>query len=178
MASNDPHGQDVAITALFETTFAASEGAAEGAVVGAMAQKLLSTTSPADLRVFLDREGGELRAAALFSRLSFASDKRVVFILSPMAVAPQWQRKGLGQTLLRRALGALRAEGVDVAMTYGDPAYYGRVGFEPVKEVVVPAPLPLSMPHGWIGQALDGGQIAPFAGPCSCVDALNNPEIW
>jgi putative acetyltransferase len=33
-------------------------------------------------------------------------------------------------------------------MTYGDPAYYGKVGFLPVAEHVVPAPFPLSMPIG------------------------------
>jgi hypothetical protein len=41
-----------------------------------------------------------------------------------------------------------KKQGIDTFMTYGDPAYYGKVGFLPVAEHVVPAPFPLSMPIG------------------------------
>lgn len=166
------------IEALFAATFAASEGPDEGAVIGGFVRRLLAGTPLADIRVYQAEKAGVPVGAAVFTRLRFGADPRVVFILSPMAVATGRQGQGVGQALLRHALAALRAEGVDIAMTYGDPAFYGRVGFAPVTVGVVPPPLPLSMPEGWIGQALDGGVIAPLPGPCTCAEALNDPSLW
>ena len=63
-------------------------------------------------------------------------------------------------------------------MTYGDPAYYGRVGFHPAPEAEARPPLPLSMPQGWLWQALDGSDPRPLAGPSHCVAALRDPGLW
>jgi predicted N-acetyltransferase YhbS len=65
-----------------------------------------------------------------------------------MAVHPNHQNNGIGQNLLLESIGFLKKQGIDILMTYGDPAYYGKVGFLPVAEHVVPAPFPLSMPIG------------------------------
>jgi predicted N-acetyltransferase YhbS len=115
---------------------------------------------------------------AVFTRLAFADDPRTVFILAPMAVATDRQGQGIGQALLRHALDALQAEGVDVAMTYGDPAFYGKVGFLSVSTQTVAAPQPLSQPEGWVGQSLTGAPLSPLRGPCTCVAALNDPAFW
>ena len=101
-----------------------------------------------------------------------------MFLLSPLAVATARQGFGIGQELLGQALEALRSDGVDVVATYGDPAFYGKVGFEPVSEDRARAPLPLSQPIGWIGQSLSGGQLTPLKGPGTCVAALNDPALW
>ena len=95
-----------------------------------------------------------------------------------MAVHPYHHNKGIGQTLLQESIAALRDHGVDILMTYGDPNYYGKIGFLPVTEQVAPPPFPLSMPIGWIGQSLHDPEIAPLQGSCTCVSALNNPAIW
>jgi len=171
-------GREEAIIHLFTASFTASEGAAEGALIGDLARKLLLGTAGKDLHVFTADGATGPVAAAIFTRLAFARDGRTVLLLSPMAVAPGHQRRGVGQALLRHALARLRAGGVDVVMTYGDPAFYGKVGFRPVSETTVPAPLPLSRPEGWIGQALTRERIAPFAGPCSCAPALHDPVFW
>jgi len=71
----------------------------------------------------------------------------------------------------------LRSLDVDFVVTYGDPAYYGKVGFQPITEEFARAPLPLSQPHGWLGQSLTG-RAAPIAGPSRCVRAFNRPELW
>lgn len=172
------HGREAAIIGLFEESFTASEGADEGALIGGLVRDLLGRTPAEDLRVFCAEEAGAPIGAAVFSRLRYAQDSRRVFLLSPMAVAPGHQRRGVGQALISRALEALRGEGVEVAVTYGDPAYYGRVGFAPITEAQARAPLPLSMPQGWIGQALDGGAMPELRGKSRCVAALNRADIW
>ncbi|MCE5975218.1 GNAT family N-acetyltransferase [Sinirhodobacter sp. WL0062] len=171
-------GRETEIVALFEATFTASEGADEGALIGDFVRDLLASTPEADLRVFCVQEGGALIGAGIFSRLHFPEDPRSVFILSPMAVATDRQGQGVGQALLRAALAALKSEGVDVAVTYGDPAYYGRVGFAPITDAQARAPLPLSFPHGWLGQSLSQDPMPQLAGPSHCIPALNRPALW
>jgi len=167
-----------AITDLFQQTFTASEGEAEGALIGQLVRDLLTNTAPDDIHVFQGQSAGDLVAAAIFTRLTYPDDPKTVFILSPMAVAPDHQRKGLGQSLLNAALKTLRNQGVDVAITYGDPAYYSKVGFHPMTVEQAQPPLALSMPFGWIGQALNDGSAPVLNGPSTCVPALNRPDIW
>jgi len=166
------------LIALFAASFTASEGPEEGALIGALVRDLLATTPAPDLRVFASAQDGTLTAAAIFTRLHYPQDPALVFLLSPMAVATRHQRLGLGQRLLASALAALRTEAVDVVVTYGDPAWYGKSGFRPLTPDQAQPPLPLSMPHGWIGQALDGAPLRPLIGPSTCAPALNRPVFW
>jgi predicted N-acetyltransferase YhbS len=171
-------GREQEITDLFTATFTASEGVEEGALISGLVRDQMEGTAPDDIRVFTAWETGTLIGCAVFTRLTYAGDPRRVFLLSPMAVATDRQGEGIGHALLRHALAALREEGVDVAMTYGDPAFYGRVGFVPLSEATAPAPLALSHPEGWIGQSLTGAKLTPLPGPSTCVAALNDPRLW
>lgn len=163
----------------FAATFTASEGAGEGALIGALVRSLLSTTEPGALRVFTARdEDGTLAGCILFTRMDYAGEARRVFLMAPVAVAPGRQGEGIGQALIRHGLDRLRTEGIDVALTYGDPAYYGRTGFRPVTQADVAAPFPLQFPEGWLGQALDDGPLAPLAGPVRCAPAFDDPKYW
>lgn len=167
-----------ALVALFRASFSDAEGAEEGALIGNFVDRLLGDTAAADLRVFTALDEDDPIACICFSRLDYAEDPRRVMLLSPVAVATAAQGKGVGQALIRHGLDVLRAEGVAVAITYGDPAFYGRVGFRPITEDEARAPLPLSHPQGWIGQSLDGKEFTPLSGPARAVAALNDPDLW
>lgn len=169
---------DQEIEQLFTATFTASEGAAEGTLIGGLVRNLLADTSSEDIRVFCAENDRRIIGAAIFTRLTYPEDPHIVFLLSPMAVARDCQHQGIGQALLRHSLAALRAEGVQVAMTYGDPEFYGRVGFQAVTEDQARAPLPLSQPHGWIGQSLTEHEMPALQGPSFCVSALNRSDVW
>ena len=181
-------GRESVIVDLFRETFAASEGASEGTSIGALVRDLLDGTLPEDIRVFIAEdaedaedeaaEDGTPIAAAVFTRLSYPQDARTVFLLSPLAVATARQGFGIGQELLGQALEALRSDGVDVVATYGDPAFYGKVGFAPLSQDTAQPPLPLSRPEGWLGRALNADGFAPLAGPSTCVMALRDPHLW
>jgi predicted N-acetyltransferase YhbS len=170
--------QPKAIVDLFRATFTAAEGADEGAVIGDFVTALLSTTPAGDIFVFSAMEGSTVEACAIFTRLRFAEDTRNAFILSPMAVATAQQGKGLGQRLLRLAFERLRDAGVDVALTYGDINFYGRVGYQQIDETVAKAPLPLSYPEGWLATSLTEPEFTPLQGTATCVPALNDPALW
>ena len=170
--------KDPALVALFQHCFAASEGPAEGATIAAFVTNMLETSAQGTLALYVARAQGELIGCAIFSQLELPGDPRKAVILSPMAIASEHQGRGIGQALLRFALDDLRQKGTDIAMTYGDPAFYGKTGFAPVSEQNVPAPLPLSFPQGWIGQSLTGMPIGQIRGPVKTVPALEDPKLW
>ena len=163
---------------IFYSSFSASEGETEGALIRTLVEHLLEYTPETDIVIFAALHDNTVIGCAIFSRLTYSHDARNVFILSPMAVHPDHHNKGIGQTLFQESIAALRDHVVDILMTYGDPNYFGKIGFLPVTEQVAPTPFPLSMPIGWIGQSLHDPEIAPLQGSRTCVSALNNPAIW
>jgi putative acetyltransferase len=64
------------------------------------------------------------------SRLDAPSQLVSVYVLSPLGVLPGYQRQGIGTALIGVALAAARDGGVPLVFLEGDPAYYGRRGFE------------------------------------------------
>lgn len=172
------NASDKDLITLFEETFTASEGADEGATIAAFVTRMLEQTDAKDLRMFATWDGSDLVGAALFSRLTYPEDRRKVMILSPMAVSTLRQGEGIGQSLIRQALEDLAAERIDVVLTYGDPGFYGKVGFKAVSLTEAAAPLPLSYPEGWIGQSITKAPFEPLKGTCTCVPALNDPALW
>jgi predicted N-acetyltransferase YhbS len=167
-----------AISDLFAATFTASEGTDEGALIGQLARRLMEETPAQDLRAFTAWKRGELVGAILFSRLIYKGDKRTVFVLGPVAVATDRQNQGFGQRLISHGIEVLRQEGVELAVTYGDPSFYRRVGFEVISQDDVPAPFSLQQPEGWLGQSLNGAPLTPLKGPSRCVPAFNDPAFW
>lgn len=165
------------IQKLFISAFSHSEGPAEGELIGGLVRDLLDSTAQEDLHCFVAREEGRIVGGIVFSRLRFETGIQA-FILAPVAVAPECQGRGIGQQLIAFGLDALRQFGVELVITYGDPAFYAKVGFQPVSQAVIPAPLPLQQPHGWLAQSLTGTAIQPIQGRCTCVAALNRPEYW
>jgi predicted N-acetyltransferase YhbS len=163
---------------LFEASFRASEGEQEGRLIGRLALDLMLHTPVEERVICVAEDAGTLIGAIVFSRLRYPQDPRRVFVLAPVAVAPERQGQGIGQQLLRFGLDALRAAGVDVALTYGDPRFYAKLGFAPLREVDAQAPFPLQMPQGWLGQSLTAQPLMPLQGPSQCVAALNDPVFW
>lgn len=53
--------------------------------------------------------------------------------LAPLAVLPDYQRKGVGSELVRWGLKAAKVLGHESVVVYGDPCYYERFGFKPAR---------------------------------------------
>jgi len=170
---NDSH----AIVSLFASVFAKSEGEAEGALIGGLAKDLIEKTNENDLYGFVAVDDGQIVGSVFFSRLTFQNGIEA-FILAPVAVHSDHQGKGIGQALINDGLCELKDRGVSVALTYGDPNFYHKVGFHPISHETIRAPFELSQPEGWLGQSLLGDSIEGLSGGCTCVEALNNPAYW
>lgn len=172
------HHRDVEeIKELFIKVFSDSDGQSEGLLIGALVSDLFSTTDGNNLTGFVAVEDKKIIGSILFTRLTFENGINA-FLLSPVAISTDFQGQGIGQKLINFGLNTLKANGVELAVTYGDPNYYTKVGFRPITEKLVKAPQKLSHPDGWLGQSLVGDVIKPIAGKSKCVDAFNKPDIW
>ncbi|TLF50748.1 N-acetyltransferase [Halomonas urmiana] len=171
-------GHEQELVELFTATFTASKGVAEGTLIGDLVRQQLVSTPASDLYVFIAESDGMVVGGAIFSRLTYDQDDRTVFVLGPVSVATERQGQGIGRQLLTYGLQVLRAAGVDIAVTYGDPNYYARVGFMPISEAFVPAPFTLQHPEGWLAQSLTETEMSPLRGTARCIEAFNDPVFW
>ncbi|WP_299232386.1 GNAT family N-acetyltransferase [uncultured Halomonas sp.] len=102
--------QATEIQALFSRTFSAAEGRAEGEQVAGLVRKLMADSAPEDVLGFVAMEQGRIMAGIFFSRLTF-DPPVTAFLLSPVAVHPDHQGRGIGQRLIRYGLERLKPIG-------------------------------------------------------------------
>ena len=78
--------------------------------------------------------GGEVVGHVMVSHAVIRNDggDRRISMLSPLAVHPEHQRSGIGSALVRASLSVADSLGEPLVVLEGDPAYYGRLGFEHV----------------------------------------------
>lgn len=162
---------------LFRTVFTESEGVEEGKMLESLVGKIFDSFAASATFGLGGYLGEKLVAAIFFSRLEFPGGERV-FLLSPVAVSTTQQRTGLGTKLIEAGLMELGSRDVSVVMTYGDPAYYGRFGFETISVETVAAPYPLSMPIGWLGLSLGQGKLPSLSGTPQAQPPFADPAIW
>jgi putative acetyltransferase len=92
------------------------------------------------------------------SRLDAPSRLVDVYVLSPLGVLPEFQRRGIGTALVREALAAAGERAVPLVFLEGAPAYYGRRGFERADVLGFRAPSLRIPPAGFQVARLPGCQ--------------------
>lgn len=107
----------------------------------------------------------------IFTKCGVVGSNVKAALLGPLAVAPTWQRRGIGSALVRAGLRRLKNENVELVCVLGDPAYYGRFGFVPDTLVEPPFPLPAEWIGAWQSQYLNDTGVR-------CVGKLAVPRQW
>jgi putative acetyltransferase len=99
----------------------------------------------------------------LFSEIHIDTDDGPVPVLSlaPMAVHPDFQRRGIGAQLLREGLDAARRLGRRIVLVLGHPDYYPRFGFTPARAQGIEPPWDNIPDDAWM--ILDLLQNPPLA---------------
>jgi len=74
---------------------------------------------------------GQIAGHILFSRMWIDGSGTPIpaVALAPMAVLPEFQRRGIGGQLIRHGLDELRARAERIVIVLGHPGYYPRFGF-------------------------------------------------
>ncbi len=80
----------------------------------------------------------------LFSRMwvETANGSVSAVALAPMAVLPEYQRRGIGECLIRHGLDLLCGRGEQIVIVLGHPDYYPRFGFSSEKARPLESPFP------------------------------------
>lgn len=106
---------------------------------------------------------GVIVAHILFSPVSVehGDDERMLG-LAPLAVAPDFQRQGIGTALARAALETLASSPYRAVVVLGDPDYYRRFGFGPASAVGLRSVYAAG--DAFMAMALREGGLAGYAG--------------
>lgn len=121
--------------------------------------------------VATDEETGNVIAHIFFSRVRIETATGYVdaVSLAPMAVLPDWQRKGIGSSLVRRGLEECRALGEKIVVVLGHADYYPRFGFS--AELAKPLEGPHNGPE-WMALELAEGALAGVSGKVRYAEAF------
>jgi putative acetyltransferase len=117
-----------AVVALHADAFAASQYGHNGE-----ADLVRALHEEGDVLVSLGAwEADALVGHVLFSPMTVAADGAPIFAvaLAPVAVLPAHRGRGVAATLIRAGHDAATEQGVRLSFVLGDPAYYGRFGYE------------------------------------------------
>ncbi|MFI9770338.1 GNAT family N-acetyltransferase [Streptomyces sp. NPDC052415] len=104
-----------------------------GPVVADLVDTLRDTITPEDGLSLVAEQDGQVVGHVMVSRGLLDAPRRLVEVqvLSPLAVQPELQKRGIGSALVRHALGILAERAVPLVFLEGDPGYYPRFGFAP-----------------------------------------------
>jgi putative acetyltransferase len=84
-------------------------------------------------------DGGEVIGHVMFT-LTELVDGTSILMLSPLAVRPDRQRKGVGAALVRKGLRVSSERTEPLVIVEGNPAYYSRFGFVAASELGLERP--------------------------------------
>lgn len=104
-----------------------------GLVVADLVDTLRDTITPGDGLSLVAERDRRIVGHVMFTRSLLDAPRKLVevHVLSPLAVMPELQGRGIGSALVRHGLGILAERAVPLVFLEGDPGYYSRFGFEP-----------------------------------------------
>ena len=151
----------------------------EKQIVSTLAVNLLSEeASPKTISLVAEADGAAVGHIA-FSPVTVNNNKSWKgYILAPLGVKPEYQKRQIGSKLIKSGMERLSKMGVNVLFVYGDPKYYGKFGFNADLASVYSPPYELQYPFGWQAIILNEGVFTKSSVKISCVDPLNDTELW
>jgi len=163
------------ILTVIETAFSDEENK----VIMNLVQELHQETSSPSIKSLVAEVDNEMIGYVSFSPIFLKSDSSVSgYILAPLAISPEHQKQGIGSSLIKSGIDILTQDGAGVLLVYGDPAFYGRFGFnEEIGRTFTP-PYPLEYPFGWTGMMLNETVVPEEPIQFECVFALSKPDLW
>ena len=152
-------------------------GQSEGETVSQLAIDLLEDKTALPILSLVAEQDNEIIGNVIFSSVNIEGTEGIsAYILAPLAVVKDIQRKGIGAKLINQGLEFLRKRDAEIVLVYGDPNYYTRTGFKAGHNLK--APYKLEYPDAWLAQGLVEGVLSKSQGVVRCALSLSSPELW
>jgi len=163
------------LRALYLSAFSDSE---REAVAGLAVTLLAETTTPATCALVAEADGNVVGHVGFSPVVCTKTDRLVGYILAPLAVHPDHQRRGIGTRLIESGMEQLLSLGAASVFVYGDPRYYGRFGFDARVAAQYIPPYQLQHEFGWQAKPLTRDANCPPSAMLTCVPSLMDPKLW
>ena len=165
------------ISNFFYDVFFQSEGKQEGLTLQELTLQLTDQIQDPSILGIKAHSNSEILGSLFLTQLQFQEGIQA-YLLAPVGVHPNHQGKKIGTQLIEHAIQYLKSQDTPFLMTYGDPKYYSRFGFQGVSEQVLPPPFPLSQPEGWMYRGIKMNHIPVITGKVFCVEPFNQRNLW
>jgi len=101
-------------------------------LVAELVDALRAARAPLPVQSFVAEEDGQVAGHVMLSASRLDAPLRLVdvYVLSPLGVAPEYQRHGIGTRLIEHAIAAADSSGVPLLFLEGSPRFYSKRGFE------------------------------------------------
>ena len=148
-----------------------------------LAVELLSDKSAEPVISLLAFNENDAIGHILFTRAYFdgVKEQSMMHILAPLAVKPEYQRRGIGGMLIKTGVQKLREKGSNLIFVLGHKDYYPKYGFIPHAETLgyqAPYPIPEEYSACWMVQPIGPNGFNIGRGKIRCSDMMNKPEHW
>jgi putative acetyltransferase len=154
-----------------------SEGESE--IVSQLAIDLLSEkTMPQTISLVAETDGAVVGHAAFSPVIIDNHENLPGYILAPLGVKPDYQKRHIGSKLIEYGMQQLSVKGIHVVFVYGDPTYYSRFGFSADAARQYTAPYKLHYPFGWQAIVLNECDVEKPPVGITCVSSLCDPKLW
>jgi len=148
-------------------------------IVSKLAVNLLSEEATPQTISLVAETKGIVVGHAAFSPVTIDNNEGFQgYILAPIGVKPDYQKRRIGSKLIESGIQQLSKRSVDILFVYGDPKYYSKFGFSvDAAERYIP-PYNLQYSFGWQGIALNECSTGKSSIRISCVTSLCDPALW
>ena len=152
---------------------------AERDLVATLATDLLTNeTDPPTISLVCESDGVVAGHVAFSPVRIKGHEKLPGYILAPLAILPDQQKRGVGAMLVKEGIRELKTADASICFVYGDPDYYGRFGFQAVTAEGFTPPHPPQYPFGWQAVILTDCDFKDRPVAIRCVPALDNAKLW
>ena len=151
----------------------------ESEVIAMLAVDLLSEeAAPPTLSLVAEVDGAVVGHVAFSPVTNHDTKEPLGYILAPLSVKPDYQKRGVGSRLINSGMERLPEATAGIVFVYGDPKYYGKFGFSvDAAEGYIP-PYKLQYPFGWQAIVLNDCGAQSASAKINCVSSLCDPTLW
>ena len=157
-------------------------GEEKGPVIAKLVDDLFDDETAMPILSLVAIDNGKLIGSILYTKVHITQTEMPIEaqILAPLAIHPDQQKQGIGETLINEGLNLLKTAGTELVFVLGHPGYYPRCGFVPAGTLGFEAPYPIPGEHAdaWMVQELNGDVIGKTTGKVKCSKVLNEPQHW